>query len=74
VSGNHPRIPVITGPTGVGKSRAAVIVAEGRGAEIISADSRQIYRGLEIGTAAPDAELQQRIPHHLIGLLDPSEP
>ncbi len=71
---NRVRIPVITGPTGVGKSRAAVLVAERRGAEIISADSRQIYRGLEIGTAAPDEELRRRIPHHMVGLLDPSEP
>lgn len=71
---DHLCIPVIAGPTGVGKSRAAVAVAETRGSEIISADSRQVYRGLEIGTAAPGPELRRRVRHHLVGVLEPAEP
>lgn len=68
-----PRIPIITGATGTGKSEAAVIVAEELGGEIISADSRQVYRGVVIGTAAPGPDLQQRAPHHLINVRDPRE-
>jgi tRNA dimethylallyltransferase len=68
-----PRVLVIAGPTGVGKSEAAVIVAEELDGEVISADSRQVYRGLEIGTAAPGPELQRRVPHHLVGVRDPRE-
>jgi tRNA dimethylallyltransferase len=48
-------------------------VAERFGAEIVGADSRQIYRGMPIGTAAPGAELLARVPHHLVGFLDPHE-
>jgi tRNA dimethylallyltransferase len=68
-----PRVLVIAGPTGVGKSEAAVLAAEELNGEVISADSRQVYRGLEIGTAAPDRELLQRIPHHLVGIRDPRQ-
>lgn len=68
-----PDILIIAGPTGVGKSSAAVIAAEKLNGEIVSADSRQIYRGLIIGTAAPSSQLQQKIPHHLINVLDPRE-
>jgi tRNA dimethylallyltransferase len=67
-------ILVVAGPTGVGKSRVAVIVAEAHRGEIISADSRQVYRGLVIGTAAPDADLLSRIPHHLVNIRPPVEP
>jgi len=73
VAADRPRIFIIAGPTGVGKTGAAVLVAEELGAEIISADSRQIYRGLEIGTAAPAAPLLARIPHHLVAGRDPRE-
>ena len=51
-----------------------MVVAEAERGEIISADSRQIYRGLVIGTAAPDADLLSRIPHHLVNIRDPREP
>lgn len=68
-----PRIPIIAGATGTGKSEAAVIVAEGLEGEIVSADSRQVYRGVVIGTAAPGPDLQERIPHHLINVRDPRE-
>lgn len=57
---------VITGPTGVGKTDAAIGIAERLHCHIINADSRQIYRGLPIGTAAPTAEQQRRVPHHFV--------
>ncbi len=66
-----PRVLIIAGPTGVGKSEAAVIVAEELRGEVVSADSRQVYRGLEIGTAAPGRNLLERIPHHLVSVRDP---
>ena len=56
----------IVGPTGVGKTAMAVRVAEGLGTQIISADSRQVYRELRIGTAVPGPEYLGRVPHHLI--------
>lgn len=60
----------ITGPTGSGKSALAVDVAQRLGCHIISADSRQIYRGIPIGTAAPTAAQLQAVPHHFVGCLD----
>lgn len=66
-------IPVIAGPTSTGKTATAVLVAEALNCEIISADSRQIYRGMEIGTGAPSVEELQRVPHHLISCIDPDE-
>lgn len=64
---------VIAGPTGVGKSRLAVAVARELGAEIVSADSRQLYRGLDIGTATPAEAERCGIAHHLVDVLDPTE-
>lgn len=64
---------LLIGPTAVGKSEVAVAVAEAVGAEVISADARAIYRGLEIGTARPPLAVLERIPHHLVGTLDPGE-
>lgn len=64
---------LIVGPTAVGKSAVAARVAEEAGAEVISADARAIYRGLEIGTDRPPAETLARVPHHLIGAFDPRE-
>ncbi|MBX3176187.1 MAG: tRNA (adenosine(37)-N6)-dimethylallyltransferase MiaA [Candidatus Hydrogenedentes bacterium] len=64
---------VIAGPTGSGKSSLALSVAEALGAEIISADSMQFYRGLEIGTAAPTPEERRRVPHHFVSFLNPDE-
>ncbi|MCM1320418.1 MAG: tRNA (adenosine(37)-N6)-dimethylallyltransferase MiaA [Muribaculaceae bacterium] len=60
---------VITGPTGVGKSDVALQVAQALHTEIISADSRQIYAGIPITTAAPTQEQLNRVPHHLVGSL-----
>lgn len=69
-----PRITVICGPTGVGKTLAAIEVASALGAEIINADSMQIYRYMDIGTAKPSALEQARILHHMIDVVDPNEP
>jgi tRNA dimethylallyltransferase len=62
-----PGIFIIAGPTAVGKSEAAVKVAELCGGEIVSADAFQVYKGLDILTAKPAPELRARVPHHLIG-------
>ncbi len=64
---------VLAGPTGVGKSEIAIELALRLGGEIISADSRQVYRGLKIGTARLDKAAMRGIPHHLMGFLDPGE-
>jgi tRNA dimethylallyltransferase len=64
---------VLAGATCAGKTALALELAERFGAEIVGADSRQVYRGMPIGTAAPSAEELARIPHHLVGFLDPHE-
>ncbi len=64
---------VLAGPTGVGKSRIAIELALRLGGEIISADSRQVYGGLRIGTARLDEAAMRGVPHHLMGFLDPRE-
>ena len=58
---------VLLGPTAVGKTELALQVAETLGSPILNCDSRQIYRGMEIGTAAPTAEQQQRVKHYFVG-------
>ena len=63
----------IAGPTAVGKSEIALRLAEQLGGEIISADSMQVYRGLDIGTAKPSAAERARVPHHLIDICDLTE-
>lgn len=63
----------LVGPTASGKTEAALRVAEALGAEILSIDSMQVYRGMDVGTAKPTAEQRARIPHHLLDLVDPSE-
>lgn len=64
---------VITGPTAAGKSALAMDLAERHGALIISADSRQVFRGFDIGTAKPTAEQRERIPHRGIDVVAPEE-
>lgn len=64
----------IVGPTGAGKSALAIAVAERLNGEIINADSRQFYRGMDLGTAKPTADDRARVPHHLIDVRDPGEP
>ncbi|MDD2331848.1 MAG: tRNA (adenosine(37)-N6)-dimethylallyltransferase MiaA, partial [Candidatus Cloacimonetes bacterium] len=68
-------IPIITieGPTAVGKSKFACVLAERLNSEIISADSRQVYNKLDIGTAKIDKASQQRVKHHLIDIIQPDE-
>ncbi len=62
----------IMGPTGVGKSNLALEIAEEFNGEIISVDSRQIYKYLDIGTAKPEKDDLKRIKHHLIDFLEPT--
>jgi tRNA dimethylallyltransferase len=63
----------IAGPTAVGKSEIALLLAEKIGGEIISADSMQVYRGLDLGTAKPSPAERARVPHHLIDICDLTE-
>jgi len=67
------RIIAIVGPTATGKSAVAVELALALGGEIVSADSRQVYRYMDIGTAKPCADKRARIPHHLIDIINPDE-
>jgi len=64
---------LLAGPTAVGKSAIALRLAEQLGGEIISADSMQVYRGLDLGTAKPSPAERARVPHHLIDILDLTE-
>ena len=64
----HPRPVLVAGPTAVGKSEIALRLAEQLGGEIISVDSMQVYRGLDIGTAKPSPADRVRVPHHLIDI------
>jgi tRNA dimethylallyltransferase len=63
----------IVGPTGIGKSRLALHLASIFSGEIVGADSRQVYRYLDIGTAKPASEELSRVPHHLIDIVNPDE-
>jgi tRNA dimethylallyltransferase len=67
------RVLVIAGPTAVGKSALAIELAERLEAEIVSADSVQVYRGMDIGSAKPSPAERSRVPHHLIDVVDPDE-
>jgi len=69
----HPRPVFIAGPTAIGKSEIALALAEHLGGEIISADSMQVYRRLDIGTAKPSPAERARVPHHLIDICDLTE-
>lgn len=64
----------IVGATATGKTRIAAGLARRLGTEVVSADSRQVYRGMAIGTAQPTAEEMQGVPHHLVGFASPAEP
>jgi tRNA dimethylallyltransferase len=61
------------GPTASGKSRVAMAVADRLPVEIVSVDSAQVYRGMDIGTAKPSADDRRRVPHHLLDLIDPTQ-
>jgi tRNA dimethylallyltransferase len=68
------RVGFIVGPTGAGKSALAIEVATRLGAEIVNADSRQVYRGMNLGTAKPSAPERRGVAHHLIDIRSPAEP
>lgn len=69
-----PYMIIICGPTGIGKTSTAIDTAEAFGGQIISADSMQIYRYMDIGTAKPTPLERKRINHHMIDIIDPDEP
>jgi tRNA dimethylallyltransferase len=69
----RPKVIVICGATAVGKTAMGIALAAAVGGEIISADSMQVYRGMDIGTAKPTAEERAAVRHHLIDILDPDE-
>lgn len=67
------KIPIILGTTATGKTAVAIELAKRVDGELINADARAIYRGMDIGTAKPSAEEQAQVPHHLIDICDPAE-
>ena len=69
----HPPLIVLLGPTAVGKTELSLRLCETFAGEVIGADSRQIYRSMDIGTAKPSLAEQQRVPHHLIDIRNPDE-
>jgi tRNA dimethylallyltransferase len=66
-----PPLLVVAGPTGVGKTAAVVALARHRAIEVISADSRQVYRGMDVATGKPTAAEQRAVTHHLVDVVDP---
>ncbi len=72
-SGFPETLIAIVGPTAVGKTSVALELAERLDGEIVNADSLQVYRGLDLGTAKPTAEERNRVPHHLLDILNPDE-
>ncbi len=70
----YPSCVAIMGPTGSGKSQLALTLAERIDGEIVSCDSMQVYRGMDVGTAKPSRETLRRVPHHLIDVVDIHEP
>ncbi len=70
---SKPHLILLVGPTAVGKTEIAIQLAERINGEIVSADSRLFYRGMDIGTAKPTRAEQARVPHHLIDIANPDE-
>ncbi len=68
------RVLFVVGPTAIGKTELAARLARRFGCEVVGADSRQVYRYMDIGTAKPSADLRAEIPHHLVDVVDPDEP
>lgn len=64
----------LVGPTGTGKTAVSITLAPGFRAEVVSVDSMQIYRGMDVGTAKPSEDERRRVPHHLIDIADPGKP
>ena len=73
-SGDKKPLLVIVGPTAAGKSALAIYLAEVFKGEIISADSMQVYKGMDIGTARPSDEELARVPHHMLSIIEPGDP
>lgn len=73
-SRNKPNLLVLIGPTAVGKTKLSLEIAQRYHGEIISGDSMQVYRGMDIGTAKASAEEQRLVPHHMIDIHDPDHP
>lgn len=69
-----PQLAILTGPTSVGKTDVSIDVALRLNTEIVSADSMAVYRRMEVATAKPTAEQRARVPHHLVDVVDPTEP
>ena len=69
----RPLVPVLIGPTAAGKTAVAAALAERLAITVVSADARQVYRGLDIGTAKPSADLLDRIPHRGLDVVEPAE-
>jgi tRNA dimethylallyltransferase len=64
----------VVGPTASGKTELALALAKRLRVEVLVADSRQVYRGMDVGTASPDADARAAVPHHLLDLVEPDEP
>ena len=71
---SHPLVITLLGPTAAGKTALALEIAEQLNLPVINVDSRQLYRGMDVGTAKPTAAQQERVPHHLLDLRDPDQP
>ena len=69
-----PPLAAIVGPTASGKNELAMALAARQPVEIVVADSRQVYRGMDVGTAKPTAAERAAVPHHLLDLVAPDEP
>jgi len=67
------KVIILLGPTGVGKTEVSILLAKALDTEIISADSMQIYKGMDIGTAKPSREQREKVRHHMIDIVEPSE-
>ena len=67
----RPRLVAVVGPTAAGKTELAAWLATRLDAEVVSVDSRQVFRRLDVGTAKPGAELRARVPHHLLDVVEP---
>jgi len=74
IAGDRPRVAVLIGPTAVGKTGVALELAQKLGGEIVNADSLQVFRELDIGTAKPTPGERALVPHHLVDVVAPPEP
>ena len=70
---NKPTVVIIAGPTASGKTRAGMLLAEAFNGEIVSADSIQVFRHMDVGSAKPTIEERSRVIHHMIDVRDPDE-